>query len=256
MAPPKVPWAMNMQSISQRSADLSKGSYRGYRIGNGAEMPDGYRLDCVRAFLEPIAWPFAVTLVPHRRPPALCLENVRFPVRMSTVAWRGPTDRLKARQGWLEGPVIGIQCRAETAFGSTGDIQAESVLDAARELGGMLLLAQERAREGKAEKRAGEGKWWTTKRRWGGGPGGEIGEAAGASDGPTPDAVPQAEVKPLGRSKPGLTDRRRPSPSELWKTVKSGNPLWDPKIVYEAIGRVPGSDWDEVRRTGCGCVTF
>jgi hypothetical protein len=49
------------------------------------------------------------------------------------------------------------------------------VLDLAREVGVMLLLAQERAREGKEEIKPGEGKWWTSTPRWGGGPGGSMG---------------------------------------------------------------------------------
>ncbi|PSN64592.1 hypothetical protein BS50DRAFT_576030 [Corynespora cassiicola Philippines] len=244
-APPKAPWAINMEP--QKPLDSSRGTYRGYRIGNGAEMPDQYRLDTVRSFLEPIAWAFGITFVPHRRPPVLLLEHIRFPVRMNTVGWRGPADRMKARQGWMEGPVLGVQCRPDTSFGSTGNLEAESVLDVVRELGGLLLLAQERARQGKTEKRGGEGKWWTTKPRWGGGPGGEVGEARGASDAPSADAAPKPDEKPSGRSRMGSTkERRRPTPAEIWKTLRPGNPLWDPKIVYEAIGKDSHSDWDDI----------
>ncbi|KAF2477803.1 uncharacterized protein BDR25DRAFT_250046 [Lindgomyces ingoldianus] len=246
IAPPKLPWVVDSGSLTQKPIDLSRGTYRGYRIGNGAEMPDQYRLECVRSFLEPIAWAFGVTFIPHRRPPVLCLEHVRFPVRMNTVAWRGPADRTKARQGWMEGPVIGVQCRPDTNFGSNGNLEAESVLDAARELGGMLLLAQERAREGKTEKKAGEGKWWTTTPRWGGGPGGEVGEATGTSDALSQEATPKAEEKAPNRARFGSKDRRRPSPADTWKALKPGNPLWDPKIVYEAIGRDPSDECDEV----------
>jgi hypothetical protein len=241
VAPPKVPWAENMESYT-KSVDLSKGYYRGYRIGNGAEMPDQYRIDCVRAFLEPIAWAFGITLSPHRRPPVLKMDRIRFPVRMSSVAWRGPQDRAKARQGWLDGPVLGMQCRADVNFGASGKLAAESTLDAVREIGGLLLLAQERAREGKAEARGGEGKWWTIKERWGGGPGGEVGEAVGATElQPT-----KAEEKPAERNRDGSKARRRPSPAELWKILKTANPLWDPKVSYEAIGKDKTSDWDDV----------
>lgn len=246
-APPKLPWAMNTQAEAEKPVDLSKGSYSGYRIGNGAEMPDQYRLECVRGFLEPIAWAFAITFVPHRRPPVLCLENVRFPIRMNSVGWRSPSDRLAARRGGLEGPVIGIQCRPEV-FGLTGNIQAESILDTVRELGGMLLLAQERAREGRTEKRGGEGKWWTTTPRWGGGPGGEVGEAAGASDAPSQETKQKETDKVPERLKaPG--SKRRPSPAEAWKVLRPGGPLWDPRIIYEAIGKEKDSEWDEV--SGC-----
>jgi hypothetical protein len=244
-APPKIPWATNIESHN-RPVDLSKGSYRGYRIGNGAEMPDQYRIDCVRAFLEPIAWAFGVTLSQHRRPPVLKLENVRFPVRMSSVAWRGPQDRTKARQGWMEGPVLGMQCRADVNFGAAGQLDAESVLDTVRELGGLLLLAQERAREGKTERRGGEGKWWTINPRWGGGPGGEVGDAQGAGDAPVKEAITPQDEKAMQRNPDGSKSRRRPTPAEVWKILRPGHPSWDPKIVYEAIGKDRTSEWDDV----------
>lgn len=245
-APPKVPWATN-SGTNDTPIDFSKGFYRGYRIGNGAEMPDQYRIDCVRAFLEPIAWAFGVTLAQHRRPPVLKLEHVRFPVRMSSVAWRGPQDRAKARQGWMEGPILGMQCRADVNFGSTGKLVAESVLDTVRELGGLLLLAQERAREGKSENRAGEGKWWTTKPRWGGGPGGEVGDTQGASDAPAKDAPLPPEERFAQRNSDGSKARRRPTPAETWKVLRPAHPSWDPKVVYEAIGKDKSVEWDDVR---------
>jgi hypothetical protein len=242
-APSKAPWAVNME-VQNKAIDLSSGSYRGYRIGNGAEMPDQYRIDCVRAFLEPVAWAFGVTLSPHRRPPVLTLEHVRFPVRMSSVAWR--PDRAKARQGYVEGPVLGVQCRADVNFGATGKLEVQSTLDTVRELGGLLLLAQERAREGKSEKRGGEGKWWTTKERWGGGPGGEVGEAVGAIDTLAKDAAVKLEEKPVERARDGSKVRRRPAPAEIWKTLRSNNPLWDPKVTYEAVGKNTSHEWDDV----------
>jgi hypothetical protein len=245
-APTKIPWAASLEA-NAKSVDLSNGYYKGYRIGNGAEMPDQYRIECVRAFVEPIAWAFGVTLSQHRRPPVLELENVRFPVRMSSVAWRGHQDRAKARQGYVQGPLLGIQCRADVDFGSTGDLHADSVLDNVRELGGLLLLAQERAREGKAEKRTGDGKWWVTKERWGGGPGGEVGEAQGASDGPVNEASVKSQEISGQRNPDGSKARRRPTPAEAWKTLKPGLSLWDPKVVYEAIGKDRNVEWDDVR---------
>jgi hypothetical protein len=218
-------------------------------------MPDQYRIDCVRAFLEPIAWAFGVTLSQHRRPPVLKLENVRFPVRMSSVAWRGPQDRTKARQGWMEGPVLGMQCRADVNFGAAGQLDAESVLDTVRELGGLLLLAQERAREGKTERRGGEGKWWTINPRWGGGPGGEVGDAQGAGDAPVKEAITPQDEKAMQRNPDGSKSRRRPTPAEVWKILRPGHPSWDPKIVYEAIGKDRTSEWDDVSLLCTLCQT-
>lgn len=244
-APPKTPWAANMESQS-KAVDLSNGSYRGYRIGNGVEMPDQYRIDCVRSFLEPITWAFGVTLSPHRRPPVLAIEHIRFPVRMSSVAWQAPQDRAKARHGYMEGPVLGLQCRADTGFGLTGNLKKQSTLDAVRELGGLLLLAQERAREGKSERRGGEGRWWTTKERWGGGPGGEVGETIGTTEILSTAAAPKLEEKPVERNRDGSKARRKPSPAEIWKTLRPGNPLWDPKVTYQAIGKDKSVEWDDV----------
>lgn len=220
--------------------------YRGYRIGNGQEMPDPYRIDCVRAFLESVAYAFGVTLSPHRRPPLLTMAHTRFPVRMSCAGWRPPQDRLRARQGWLEGPVFGIQCRAEVNFGATGRLQEESVLDVVRELGGLLLLAQERSRQDKVETRAGSGKWWTTKERWGGGPGGEVGEATRALESIAVDPRAKEEKTVIQRHADGSKVRRKPTPAEIWKVLKSANPLWDPKVVYEAIGKDGDSQYDDI----------
>lgn len=238
--PPNVPHIDRPKS-DPLPPGLLLGTYRGNRIGSGAEMPDQYRLDAVRSFLEPIAWAFGLTFTPHRRPPTLAIESMRFPVRMSTMAWRAPADRMRARSGWLEGPVLGVQCRPETGFGRDGSGEAESVLDTTRELGGLLLLAQERLREGKRERKPGEGKWWVTKARWGGGPGGEVGEASGGSDAP----VEKEEEKPA-RSRPSAKDKRKLSAAEAWKVLKPGSGIWDPRIAYEAIGKDRSVEWDEI----------
>lgn len=248
-SPAKVPWAANMPSVAEKPIDLSKGSYRGYRIGNGADMPDQYRLECVRGFLEAISWAFGVTFVPHRKPPVLCIGNVRFPVRMNTVGWKSPKDRMAARRGILEGPALGVQCRPDV-FGLSGNVQAESLLDVARELGGLLLLAQERAREGTREKRAGEGKWWTTKPRWGGGPGGETIEAI--NDAPEPRRTTLSAGGRAGQTAQRLADgqglgkSKRIYMAEHWKVLRPSVSHWDPKIMYEATGKERGSDWDEI----------
>ena len=112
--------------------------------------------------------------------------------------------------------------------------------------GGLLLLAQERAREGKIERRGGDGKWWSTKERWGGGPGGEVGEATGATEILEKDAPSKREEKPVERNRDGSKFRRRPTPAEVWKTLRPGYPLWDPKVTYEAIGKDRTVEWDDV----------
>ncbi|KAK4216360.1 hypothetical protein QBC37DRAFT_385467 [Rhypophila decipiens] len=126
-----------------------------------------------------------------------------------TFIFRTPTTREAARSGLVEGPLAAVSARHSTSFPpprpapsaptsptTTSSSQAatesstaasattttarqgadrDSTMDLGREIVAALITAQHRAREGKTEKRIGEGAWWTTKPRWGGGPGGPIG---------------------------------------------------------------------------------
>ena len=153
--------------------------YKGFRVSTGAKMPEGYRVDAARAFLGVISELFGCKMANPKRVPLLELRRLQIPVTQTAIIWRLPGDKAYLKQGYLEGPVLGLQCRAETAF--VKDHHA-AIVDVAREIAGLLLLAQERAREGKTQHIPGEGKWYTTKPRWGGGPGGEFGEAEGNKD--------------------------------------------------------------------------
>ncbi|KAF2753709.1 hypothetical protein EJ05DRAFT_169288 [Pseudovirgaria hyperparasitica] len=240
-----------------RRPGVPEGSYKGNRIGNGSGMPEQYRAETVRAFLEAICWAFGITFAPPRRHAHLQVGKVRFPVRMTNIGWRTPQDRKRARLGLFEGPVIGMQCRPEIDFGggsssSSSNVEAEQAqqLDAMREFGGLLYLAQERAKEGKVEKRAGSGKWWTREPRWGGGTGGEVGEASGASDEKAEGGLGTGGRAVVGAgSSSSSSSRKRASPVQTWKEVKAGMSMWDSKVRYEAIGKPGGgreAGWDEV----------
>ncbi|KAL9618194.1 MAG: hypothetical protein Q9160_007090 [Pyrenula sp. 1 TL-2023] len=172
----------NELSSETKTKPETKLVYKGRRISTGADMPEDHRDETVRRLLEMVAWPFRCQVVVPGVAPRLAVGNVLFPVRHTFTAGRSPSDTQVARKGILEGPLMGVQCRGETVFrnaadeyerGGEGPVQTEQ-LDLFREVGGMLLLAQERAREGREEKRSGEGKWWTSVPRWGGGPGGEM----------------------------------------------------------------------------------
>ncbi|KAL1634483.1 hypothetical protein SLS58_010636 [Diplodia intermedia] len=226
------------------------GKYKGLRIGTGSGMPDGYRIDTVRSFVEPVAWCFGMNIAPHRRPPALQIRNLRVPVRVSAAVWRSSTDRVKARQGFVHGPVAGMRVADYVDFGSDGggeaargvDGQQEALLDIMREIGSLLHIAQERTREGRTETKPGEGKWWTTVPRWGGGKGGEAGELRGEDSG---DSAP----KPEKEEKPSRSSRRptkKKSAAEVWAELRPGVGYWDPKVEYEAIGKDRSSEWDDV----------
>ncbi|EKG22413.1 hypothetical protein MPH_00147 [Macrophomina phaseolina MS6] len=240
--PPSVP---NGNKSAENCAHKPAGTYKGLRIGTGSGMPESYRVDTVRSFVEPIAWCFGMNISPHRRPPALQIQNLRLPVRVSAAVWRSSADRMKARQGFLHGPAAGMRVADYADFGGKdgeagSDGQHEALLDVMREIGSLLFIAQERAREGRTELKPGEGKWWTTVPRWGGGKGGEVGEARGDDDGPTPKL--EKDDKPIRSS-------RRPakkSAAEIWAELRPGAGYWDPKVEYEAIGKDRSSEWDDV----------
>ena len=140
---------------------------------------------------------------------------------------------------------MAVQCRAETSFQSgcneaslsgpmpastteaTSDSSSDAdekhienkpasqieTLDLMREVAAMLLLGQERAREGKSPTIPGQGKWYTTVPRWGGGPGGEIscgGDNGGATtkDEKSKDGLDMTQTK-LGSGSDDETNRKK-----------------------------------------------
>ena len=230
--------------------------YKGRRTASGRDMPDAFRTDTVRAFVEAACWPFQISLHPPRRVPLVQLNKLNVPVRMSSVVSRVPGDRTRFRQGWLEGPFIGVQVRADTEFvDDTGEpLLWKSGLDQLREIGGLLELAQERRRESKTEVRPGEGQWWTEKPRWGGGPGGAMDDEDTSNPSSSNSEIVAAVEQAIDAAKAEMkTDeksaniaRKRKTPELLWKELKCGSPRWDPKMEYKAIGKQPGSSYDEV----------
>lgn len=172
----------------------------------------------------------------------LKIKNLLIPVTQTAVIWRIPQDKAQTKRGILEGPVLGVQCRAETNFLRD---PSTALLDAAREMAGLLLLGQERAREGKEDIAPNAGKWYTSKPRWGGGPGGEFGEFEGN--------------KELGShshgKKPTLaTYRRGPSEEEIWKELKPGPGLYEPRMTYLAVGKDRLGEYDSVSGIDNYCV--
>jgi hypothetical protein len=150
-----------------------------HRTGSGAQLPPEFRQHLITAFIKLVAYDFGCNVSLARVEPRLHLtppKTTNFPPSYfnssAQFVYRTPRDRAMARMGIVEGPLAAVSCRASTVFLS----ESESKLDLAREVVAVLLTAQQRAREGKEEKRFGEGKWWTRDPRWGGGPGGAIGK--------------------------------------------------------------------------------
>ncbi|KAG0647312.1 hypothetical protein D0Z07_6964 [Hyphodiscus hymeniophilus] len=150
-----------------------------HRTGTGTQLPAEYRQHLITAFIKLVAYDFGCNVSFPRVEPRLHLtppQPTTFPPSYfnssAQFIYRTPRDRSSARMGVVEGPLAAVSCRTTTVFAS----EVDSKLDLAREVVAVLLTAQQRAREGKEEKRFGENKWWTTVPRWGGGPGGAIGK--------------------------------------------------------------------------------
>ena len=225
--------------------------YKGLRTSTGREMPDQFRIDTVRAFVEGTIWSFHASLATPRVPPMVRFHKLNLPVRQTAAVYRMPKDRIKGRAGWQEGPILSLQVRADTEFQDEVSKPKDHMcrLDQLREIAGLLQLAQERRREGRAHVRPGEGQWWTQKPRWGRGPGGEVQSKIGNDD-----VVQMAEevLGPIQAKKAAMSqmstskNAQRKTPALLWKELKVGKGNWDPKTEYMAIGKDPTSDLDEV----------
>ncbi|KAL5335031.1 hypothetical protein BJX70DRAFT_336228 [Aspergillus crustosus] len=228
--------------------------YKGRRIAAGPDMPDEIRDEVVRALTEMAAWPFGCQVSLPIVPPRLTLHTMLFPVRQTFMATRSPKDRQLARSGMLEGPVFVAQCRPETVFRAPEQDHGfgiGDVCDVIREVGSMLLAAQERAREGEIEIRPGEGKWWTTVPRWGGAPNDSIGDSVRVTNELEREAAANGRKRSRSSaSAAGLLRRptlvRKMSSSDYWRIVQPGSSLWDKRMRYIQIGRERDTPFDDI----------
>jgi hypothetical protein len=137
-------------------------------------MSNTLREDMLNTFLEPIIWSFGCAAERQRMQRHLHIGSMKINVDNTGLIYRTPQDRAKNRAGKLEGPLLAFQARGDINFGANGGKLDR--LDAMKELAALLLVAQERARQGTQEHTPGRGQWWTEKRRWGGGSGEAIGK--------------------------------------------------------------------------------
>jgi hypothetical protein len=239
----------------------NKEFYKGRRTGPGTEMSDGYRADTVRGFVEGITSAFNCRvsqpfIAPGRAAPVIQINKLEQPVRLSGVVMRLPTDQTKARSGILEGPVIGVFDHNCINFSSAEEASMnKSEHHLLREIAVLLYLAQQRRREDQKATIPGEGTWYTTQPRWGGGAGHRLSKLEEA------EAEHRKILTRLTKIKPeALTNKQRNEEREArrevnsqkvtakrWATVKGPAGLWAPRIEYKAVGKTPGSQYDEVR---------
>lgn len=261
-------------------------------IGNGAQLPPDYRTHLLHAFTKLVAYDFGCNVTFARSEPRLHLTpgatvdpsskeklhpRTQPPSHFNSSAtflYRIPTDRASARNGTVEGPLAVLSARASHTF----TLPSDHNLDFAREIVAILLTAQQRARHDKTERRFGEGEWWTTVPRWGGGLGGPIGkeseakfellkaaEEGIASGKGVANAVNMearrligginppkaASPSPNKRSKTSLTVGGNMQMYENYRSLTPPASTWDRKCRYEAIGKVAGEDFDDIFLISC-----
>ncbi|KAI1814136.1 hypothetical protein GGS20DRAFT_549922 [Poronia punctata] len=258
-----------------------------YRTAPGSQMPAEIRHNLISAFVKLVAYDFGCNVLPPRVEPRLYLVEpppVKTKRKGSALAQkvsyfssgcvfisRTPAAREEARAGIIEGRIAAVSARNTTRFTTA----TESNIDFGRELVAALATAQLRAREGKEEKRFGEGEWWATAKRWGGGEGGPIGRevegdaivgdkdslVGGDSLGEAPLAPGYNQLPAPGSSRPvpdikrnvpfrGPPVNKKPrktlSMYDRYRMVRPPSSNWDKKSKYEAIGKVRGSGYDDV----------
>lgn len=223
----------------------SSSNYTGRRIGTGHEMPANYRDETICRFIETIAWQFGCRVEHPRQQPKLQLQGHIIAMHQTASVYRTPKDPNMARRRVLEGPLLGIQCRNTTTFRKPEDKIGEGKEEIRdllmNEVGILLMLAQKRAREGKVETKPWERAWYVTKPRWGGGPGGEMGEAEkeGSTEG--------KERLVSGNQAPKKQKRRHGLRSvDHWKNLTPNSSLWEASVTYSRVGKDKTSPCDQV----------
>ncbi|KAH8174857.1 hypothetical protein LIA77_06276 [Sarocladium implicatum] len=222
------------------------------RTAPGSAMPAEYRQSLLAAFIKLVAYDFGCNVGAARVEPRLQFCSSKNPnlARKTSIPsgcsfiHQTAMSRETARAGIIHGPVAAVTSRACVDF-TKPDVETAQSLDLAREIIAALITAQHRAREGKIERRFGEGEWWTSKPRWGGGSGGPIGReiekdsVQGDKDAPPTDenGLPAPVVKKA---------RKTMSIYDNYRMVRPPASTWDKKARYEAIGRQKGADYDDV----------
>ncbi|KAL7274617.1 hypothetical protein RUND412_002480 [Rhizina undulata] len=79
-------------------------------------MPEKFREEMVKNFVEPLCWAYGVRVYPSRLPPKLSLQSSRFVIHLTNYVYLTPSLPAEARAGLVEGPVLGLQVRHEHSF--------------------------------------------------------------------------------------------------------------------------------------------
>jgi hypothetical protein len=150
--------------------------YKGNRMGNGEQMSSGTRVSAIRNILKMATHKFNCRDFDMSPREKLRIRNINVPaVSYSFCVAKVPSDTRLVRARMVEGPLIAVHCRNEVRFksrdgllGPSSDFVGEK-FDFFREVGGLIMLAKQRARERQsAVEEPKKPAWWSTEPRWGG----------------------------------------------------------------------------------------
>lgn len=245
-----VPADTSATELSDPAKQAVDESLKIRRTASGKIMPPEFRQNLLVAFIKLVAYDFGCGVAYARVEPRLQLTSPKgkgsprktYFASTCSFVWQSATTREAARAGLLTGPVAVVSARPTHDF-TTPDMETAQSLDLAREVVAALIAAQHRTRQDKTEVRFGDGEWWTSKPRWGGGSGGPIGREVNR------DGVP-AEKEPKPMDAEGLPIPKKPRKNmsiyDSYRMIRPPASTWDKKTRYEAIGKLKGSDYDDI----------
>lgn len=215
------------------------------RTSAGSSTPNEFRQNLITAFVKMVAYDFGCNVSQPRVEPRLYIPGSYFQSNL-TFVYRTPTNRSEARSGIVEGPLAVVSARPSTSF-----TPQEGILDLGREVVAALLTAQQRARFNKTEVRIGEGQWWCTAKRWGGGSGGPIGkEQALPANNPIPSPeeslLMDIDSEPRDRKKSRDPNKKTLSMYDSYRMIRPPASNWDRRAKYQPIGKQRGKNFDDV----------
>ena len=79
-------------------------------------MPEKFREELVKNFIEPICWGYNTRLLPPRVAPKVQFQKTRFMTRLDFFGYVNPMLQAERKSGMVEGPLFAIQCRHEDHF--------------------------------------------------------------------------------------------------------------------------------------------
>ena len=231
----------------------AKATYTGRRIGTGYSMPPLFREETVSKFVECIAWCFRCRVEKPMIQPKLRVHQMMITIVQSHIVYCTPGNQMQTRQGYREGPMMGISCRSSTQFRKPGEVPGEGkdeLRDLLYEVSLGLMVAQKRDREGKEEDKFWVGKWWCENPRFGGAAvkpteidddDDDEGERKAEGKGKGREAASEAESSTSSRKKQKMSVARA-----NWSSLKPPSSQYEKNVIYQHVGKGKDADCDDI----------